>query len=71
MTTQGVKKPVSTDEKKEIAALKAKIAELERMQREIPEVYEVPESDSKIDSNSYVRVMSLLPFNLNLSRSSS
>lgn len=71
MTTTNMSKLSISNEKKEIADLKAKIAELEKTQREIPETYEVPanneQNEGRINLDSYVRVMSLLPFNLNLS----
>lgn len=70
MTTQDVKKPVAGDAKKEIEMLKAKLAELEKRQStldEKKEVKEEPASDSKIQQDEYIQVMSLLPFNLNLS----
>ena len=64
MTTQGTQKSLSADEKKEIAALEARIAELTK-QLESSRVIE-PEDD-KIQLDEYIPVMSLLPFSLNLS----
>ena len=64
MTTQGTQKSSSIDEKKEIEALKARIAELEGQQ-----VFATLEEtvDDKIQLDEYIPVMSLLPFTLNLS----
>lgn len=62
MTTNNASKGKLDDEKKEIADLKARIAELVREKEETPRVYE-----EKLESDSYIPVMSLLPFTLNLS----
>lgn len=63
MTTQGTQKLSSEDEKKEILALKARIAELEAKQSTLQD----EEAGLKIDSDSYIPVMSLTPYSLNLS----
>ncbi len=63
MTTQGTQKLSSEDEKKEILALKARIAELENKQA----VSLDEEAGQKIDSDSYIPIMSLTPYSLNLS----
>lgn len=64
MTTQGTQKSSSSDEKKEIEQLKARIAELESQQ-----VFATLEEtiDDKIALDEYIPTMSLLPFALNLS----
>lgn len=64
MTTQGTQKSSAADEKKEIEALKARIAELEQMQ---PPVATLEVAEEKIQLDDYISVMSLLPFTLNLS----
>lgn len=64
MTTQGTQKSSATDEKKEIEALKAQIAELKK-QLDVPKPEEP--KDEKIQLDDYISVMSLLPFTLNLS----
>lgn len=63
MTTNSTSGASSSDEKKEIAELKARIAELEKMQ----EPTTVGLAEEKLDSDSYIPVMSLIPFSLNLS----
>lgn len=66
MTTTKNIKPLDSSE---IAMLKAKIAELESLQQKSNQVSEVEEEveDKKIQQDDYINVMSLLPYNLNLS----
>lgn len=63
MTTNNVGKTLGSDEKEEIAALKAKIEELENKKG----ITNDKQHTEKIDSDSYISVMSLLPYPLNLS----
>lgn len=63
MTTNNVGKTLGSDEKEEIAALKAKIEELENKKG----ITNGKQHTEKIDSDSYISVMSLLPYPLNLS----
>jgi len=63
MTTNNVGKTLGSDKEEEIAALKAKIEELENKKGITNDKQHI----EKIDSDSYISVMSLLPYPLNLS----
>lgn len=70
MKTEKTTKQLSDEEKKELAALKARIAELEPSEDEWQPVEEKPETDiplrNKIPLDEYIPVISLLPYRLNL-----
>lgn len=66
MTTNKNTKPTES-QVDELALLKAKIAELEARQSKTTESYEVEKEEKRFQPDDYVNVMSLLPYNLNLS----
>ena len=65
MTTKSTKALSGKDNEETIESLKAKIAELEKLQNK--EENEKSFGDEKIQQDEYIPVMSLLPFTLNLS----
>lgn len=66
MNSKSVKAP-SASNQSEIEMLKAKIAELEKNSKEVVTTHKEEIEDRKIQQDEYISVMSLLPYNLNLS----